>query len=243
MNLTNEILTVIENKPLAKDTYSLTFSGDFSYLRPGQFVNLSVPGFFLRRPFGIADADENRLTVIYKVVGQGTKAMAELKNGDKIDALLGLGNGFSIEKSKKPLLIGGGTGIAPLYFLAKTFKKAGIPPDVILGFKSGCEAYYMEEFSALGKTFITTDDGSLFKKGNALSCITECGQFDYYYACGPVPMLKALQKKDTNGEFSLEGRMGCGFGACMGCTVKTTKGFKRVCREGPVFPASEAIFQ
>lgn len=237
------ILTVTENLRLNADTYKMTLSGDVGDLKAGQFVELKIDGFYLRRPFGAADSSKDSLTVLYKEAGRGTNRMTEYKIGEKINALLELGNGFSPEKSKKPLLIGGGIGLAPLYKLAKEFNEKGIRPVIIAGFKNKDEAFYLDEFKALGELIVSTDLGCLGYKGNAVSCLKETApEFDYYYACGPLVMLKALAAYSKNGQISLDARMGCGFGACMGCSVRTVNGAKRVCKEGPVFEATEVIF-
>lgn len=236
-----KILTVIKNRALGADIYELTLSGEDLKMLPGQFVELKLDGFFLRRPISVCDSDYDRLTLLYKVAGEGTKAMTFLSEGDRLDALTHLGNGFRLS-AKRPLLIGGGIGIAPLYRLAKEFKSKGVDPEMILGFKNADEAVYTDKFSAFGKVIIATDDGSMGVKGNAVSAMkASCASFDRYYACGPSVMLKALKEENENGELSLEARMGCGFGVCMGCSVMTKSGAKRVCREGPVFDASEVL--
>lgn len=237
------VFTILQNKELCRGTYELTLAGDASGMRAGQFVELSLPGYFLRRPFGVCDSGNDTLTVLYKVAGRGTADMRKLEPGASLNALTALGNGFRPERAKKPLLIGGGIGIAPLYKLAKDFYKAGIEFSAILGYRNADEIFYKEEFEKLCRVYVTTDDGSACLKGNAVSCLMdETPDFDYYYACGPLVMLKNLAKTNPNGEISLEARMGCGFGACMGCTIKTKGGYKRVCKEGPVFDAGEVLF-
>ncbi len=238
-----EILTVISNKKLNNTTYEMVLGGVTEEMEPGQFVEIKVPPKFLRRPFSIADFEEGRLTVLYKVVGGGTELMTKMKDGEKLDVLTGLGNLFDMSKTKKPLLIGGGIGIAPMLGLAKAFSRKGIRPTVILGFRSQSEFCCLAEFESVADVIIATDDGSYGIKGNALDALKTLGDVDYYYACGPMVMLKAIAAYSKRGELSLEARMGCGFGACMGCSIKTTGGFKRVCKEGPVFSAEEIIYE
>ncbi|MDR0697508.1 MAG: dihydroorotate dehydrogenase electron transfer subunit [Christensenellaceae bacterium] len=237
----NVFLTVKENRPLTNDFYKMVLEGECSGHTAGMFVNIKLQDFTLRRPFGIADADNHSITLLYKVVGLGTKYMTTLQNGVIIDVLTCLGNGFNLGKASKPLLIGGGTGIAPLFKLAKELKSKY--PNIILGFRTHEDVCMIHEFSEFGNVHVTTDDGSYGYKGNVLSYLKSTGiVYDYYYACGPLVMLKNLTSIDKNGELSLESRMGCGFGACMGCSIKTKSGYKRVCKEGPVFNASEVIF-
>ena len=239
--MNKEILTVISNRPLTHDAYAMTFEG-CSYVKPGSFVELSLDGFFLGRPFGAGDYEDGKLTVFYRVVGEGTKAMTGLKAGDEIKALTGLGNGFRTERAKKPLLIGGGLGIAPLNYLAKYFASAGIRPTVVAGYRSARDVILREELAKIAELSITTDDGTEGYCGNAVSYLkNNSADYDYYYACGPTVMLKYLTEFDVKGEVSLEARMGCGFGACMGCSIMTRSGSKRVCKEGPVFDAEEVI--
>lgn len=236
-------LTITKNIPLNLDTYKMVLRGDTAGLKAGQFLELTVPGFFLRRPFGIADSTDNSLTILYKNVGQGTAAMTTLKEGQVLSALIGLGNGFNLKKSKKPLVIGGGIGIAPLYKLCKEFNAMGIKPQIVLGFRGSDDAFYIDEFAKLGNVTVSTDDGCIGFFGNAVECVDfHLPDYDYYFACGPLVMLKNLAARDTQGEISLEARMGCGFGACMGCSIQTTKGARRVCKEGPIFSAGEVIF-
>lgn len=237
------ILKVESNKKIAKCTYELKLSGASINIKAGQFLEISLEGFFLRRPFGVADFEDGIITVLYKIVGQGTKAMTNLKKGHLLNCLINLGNCFNMEMSKNPLIVGGGMGIAPLYYLAKEFNKLNIKPTIILGFKDKDEMFYIDKFQSLGKTIIATDDGSFGCCGNVLDAIElNKVDFDYYYACGPIIMLKSLAEFSKLGEVSLEARMGCGFGACMGCSILTANGPKRVCKEGPVFNVSEVIF-
>ncbi len=232
------IYTIAEHKALTKDVYRMVLSGDTSAITmPGQFMEISLPGFFLRRPISICDYDEKSVTIIYKVVGQGTAAMAGMKVGESLDALTGLGHGFSVEKSgRHPLLVGGGVGVPPLFNLARKLVASGRAPSVILGFNKADEVFYDREFEALGVSVtVTTIDGSRGVKGFVTNALPS--SHDYVYSCGPMPMLKALYRATNGvpGEFSLEERMGCGFGACMGCSIMTKNGSRRVCKDGPVF--------
>lgn len=238
-----QILQVISNKKLNTTTYEMILGGQDLMHKSGQFLELSLNNFFLRRPFSIADCSENTVTLLYKVIGEGTKALSGAKRGDSFDCLTNLGNGFNSCRTQKPLLLGGGIGIAPLYKLAKDFVKKDIVPTILLGFRNCSEMFYLEEFKKLGDVIVATDDGSFGCCGNiveALKLSVPC--IDYYYACGPVVMLKALQNHCINGELSLEARMGCGFGVCMGCSIQTKNGYKRVCKEGPIFDASEVLW-
>ncbi len=243
--LTFEIKT---NEQIAKNVYRMQLGGDTTGILPGQFVNIRVEGQFLRRPISVCNIEpplnniEPHLTIIYKVVGVGTEAMSHLPIGTQLDVLTILGNGYDLSKAgDKPLLVGGGVGVPPMYMLARQLREAGKAVRVILGFNTKDEVFYEEEFRALGcDVTVTTVDGSHGVKGFVTNALD--GQQSYYYTCGPLPMIKALlQAAGTNGEVSMEERMGCGFGACMGCTIQTTQGPKRVCKEGPVFPASELI--
>ena len=233
--LTFEIKT---NEQIAKNVYRMQLCGDTTGILPGQFVNIRVEGQFLRRPISVCNINNGVLTIIYKVVGVGTEAMSHLPIGTQLDVLTVLGNGYDLSKAgDKPLLVGGGVGVPPMYMLARQFREAGKAVRVILGFNTKDEVFYEEEFRALGcDVTVTTVDGSHGIKGFVTNALD--GQQSYYYTCGPLPMIKALlQAAGTNGEVSMEERMGCGFGACMGCTIQTTQGPKRVCKEGPVFPA------
>lgn len=240
----NTFLTIKENLKLADGVYKLILSGEVGKLRAGQFIEISLDGFYLRRPFSLADFDGNTITVLYKVLGNGTEKMTTLKCGDTLDCLTELGHGFNLDKANQPILIGGGIGIAPLYRVAKEFYKKGISPIIALGYKTKSEAFYLEEFKALGKVIVSTDDGSLGVKGNIVEAVKadKLLNFDFVYACGPMVMLSAVSKLNVSGELSLEARMACGFGACMGCSIQTKNGIKRVCKEGPVFDCSEVIF-
>ena len=237
------------NEQIAKNVYRMQLGGDTAGILPGQFVNIRVQGQFLRRPISVCNVEQplnnatQLLTIIYKVVGVGTEAMSHLPIGTQLDVLTVLGNGYDLTKAgDAPLLVGGGVGVPPMYMLARQLREAGKKVRVILGFNTKDEVFYEEEFRALGcDVTVTTVDGSHGVKGFVTNALD--GQQSYYYTCGPLPMIKALlQAAGTKGEVSMEERMGCGFGACMGCTIQTTQGPKRVCKEGPVFPAEELIF-
>ncbi|MBQ8833257.1 MAG: dihydroorotate dehydrogenase electron transfer subunit [Paludibacteraceae bacterium] len=237
--LTFEIKT---NEQIAKNVYRMQLCGDTTGILPGQFVNIRVEGQFLRRPISVCNIADGILTIIYKVVGVGTEAMSRLPIGTQLDVLTVLGNGYDLSKAgDKPLLVGGGVGVPPMYMLARQLREIGKNVRVILGFNTKDEVFYEEEFRALGcDVTVTTVDGSHGVKGFVTNALD--GKQSYYYTCGPLPMIKALiQAAGTNGEVSMEERMGCGFGACMGCTIQTTQGPKRVCKEGPVFPAEILI--
>ena len=226
------------NEQIAKNVYRMQLSGDTTGILPGQFVNIRVEGQFLRRPISVCNIADGILTIIYKVVGVGTEAMSHLPAGTQLDVLTVLGNGYDLSKAgDEPLLVGGGVGVPPMYMLARQLREMGKKVRVILGFNTKDEVFYEEEFCALGcDVTVTTVDGSHGVKGFVTNALD--GQQSYYYTCGPLPMIKALlQAAGTHGEVSMEERMGCGFGACMGCTIQTTQGPKRVCKEGPVFPA------
>lgn len=235
---------ILSNEPLTKDVYKMVLEGDTEYITaPGQFINIALDGKYLRRPISVCDYDEDCITIIYKVVGEGTEQMSALKIGTVLDVLTGLGNGYDISKSTKPLLIGGGVGVPPMYNLAKTLIANGQVPTVILGFNTVDEVFYEQEFKALGcDTFVTTADGSYGIKGFVTDALDGI-DFDYFYTCGPLPMFKAIYNAvDKEGQFSFEERMGCGFGACMGCTCKTKYGNKRICKDGPVLEKEEIIW-
>lgn len=231
---------------IAKDVWQLRLAGDTSAITaPGQFVNIQLDGYFLRRPISVCDWDDEGLTLIFKVVGQGTGAMAALQPGAQLDLLCGLGNGFDPARcGARPLLIGGGLGAAPLYGLAKALCAQGAAPRVLLGFGSRGEAFYQEEFRALGiETALTTLDGSAGAKGLVTDALPKADSFDTFCACGPLPMLKAVSAALPGPGFvSLEERMGCGFGACMGCSIETKSGSRRVCKDGPVFAREELLW-
>ena len=235
---------ILSNEPLTKDVYKMVLEGDTEYITtPGQFINIALDGKYLRRPISVCDYDGDCITIIYKVVGEGTEQMSALKIGTVLDVLTGLGNGYDISKSTKPLLIGGGVGVPPMYNLAKTLIANGQVPTVLLGFNTADEVFYEQEFKALGcDVFVTTADGSYGIKGFVTDALAGI-DFDYFYTCGPLPMFKAIYNAvDKDGQFSFEERMGCGFGACMGCSCKTKYGNKRICKDGPVLEKEEIIW-
>ena len=243
--MTQGIYTVLSNIKLAPSVYKMVLSGDTSALtKSGQFINFKIEGLYLRRPISVCDYSDTTITVIYKVVGEGTEIMAKAVAGDKFDILVGLGNGFNTEKSgEKPLLIGGGVGIPPLYKLCKNLKSEGKKVSVILGFNTKEEIFYEDEFKALGaEVFVTTVDGSYGVKGFVTDAFKNV-DFDYFYTCGPMPMFKAIENTvKVSGQYSFEERMGCGFGACMCCSCKTKYGNKRICKDGPVMETEEIIW-
>ena len=242
--MTQGIYRVEYNKLLSKDVWELRLSGDTSAIAaPGQFINIKLDGCFLRRPISVCDWDNEGITVIYKVVGRGTAVLCDVEPGQDLDVLCGLGNGFDVSKcGSRTLVIGGGVGTPPMYGLAKTLLKAGKTPVAILGFNTKSEIFYEEQFRALGiETVVTTVDGSYGTKGFVTDALPE--NYDYFCACGPLPMLKAIcNAAATSGLMSFEERMGCGFGACMGCSCKTKYGSKRICKDGPVLEKEEIIW-
>ncbi len=212
--------------------------------KPGQFVNIKIDGLFLRRPISVCDWSDGSLTIIYKVVGEGTEKMAKMLSGEKLDILTGLGNGYNTEKSgDSPLLLGGGVGVPPMYALCKKLISEGKSVTVILGFNTKDEIFYEDEFKALGAdVHVTTADGSYGVKG-FVTDVMKTLTYSYFYTCGPMPMFKAIEAVAvTSGQFSFEERMGCGFGACVGCTCKTKYGNKRICRDGPVLEREEIVW-
>lgn len=237
------IFTIVENIPLTSTVFQMVLEGDTSEITaPGQFVEIAIPGRFLRRPISVCDWSENRLTLIYKVVGSGTADLSTMTPGTTLNILTGLGNGYDLTKSGgAPLLLGGGVGVPPLYGLCKALLAEGKKPTVILGFNTAGEVFYEEAFRALGvEALVTTVDGSRGIKGFVTDAMTI--PYTYFYTCGPGPMLRAIDRvATTSGQFSLEERMGCGFGACMGCTIETKVGPRRVCKDGPVFHREEVI--
>ena len=239
------IFTIIENKALTKDVYRMVLEGDTSAITAsGQFVNIQLEGKFLRRPISVCDWNETTLTIVYKVVGHGTEQMSGMAAGEKLDILTGLGNGYDLSLAgENPVLIGGGVGVPPMYGCAKKLVELGIKPTVILGFNVKDEIFYEEEFKALGcDVTVTTVDGSYGIKGFVTNALPET--YTYFYTCGPEPMLKAVYKATaTSGQMSFEERMGCGFGACMGCSCKTITGYKRICKEGPVMKKEEILWE
>ncbi len=241
------IYKVVANAPLTRDVYRMVLEGNTQWIiRPGQFVNIELDGLYLRRPISICDWDEHTITIIYKVVGRGTEQMSKMSVGKELDVLTGLGNGFNAEaECNEALLVGGGVGVPPLYRLAKELLAQGKKVSVVLGFNTAAEVFYADEFRQLGaEVYVSTADGSVGVKGFVTDAIRESGvTFDYFYACGPLPMLKALCDNCTQrGELSFEERMGCGFGACMGCSCKTLTGNKLICKEGPVMRREEIIW-
>lgn len=239
------IYQIVSNEPLTQTVYRMVLAGDTSALTaPGQFVNVQLAGKFLRRPISVCDYDDHTITLVYKVVGEGTLQMSRMLPGDKIDALTGLGNGFDPAKSgNTPLLIGGGVGIPPLYRLCKELRTQEKNVQVILGFNTAEEIFCETEFQALGASvFVTTADGSYGVKG-FVTDVMKLLSYSYFYTCGPLPMFRAVEAMAvTSGQYSFEERMGCGFGACMGCSCKTKYGNKRICREGPVLEREEIIW-
>mgnify|MGYP004516878975 FL=1 len=231
---------------LTENMYKMTLSGDVSEIkRPGQFVNIKLDGFYLRRPISVADCGEDNFDIIYKSVGAGTTYMSTLLPGAKLNILTGLGNGYDTSKSgDRPLLVGGGAGVPPLYLLTKELIKKGASPTVVIGFNKADEIYYAEEFEHAGaRVIVTTADGSAGVHGFVTAALPLCGEFTHVYACGPEPMLKSVYDSTScGGQYSFEERMGCGFGACMGCTCKTKYGAKRICKEGPVLTREEIIW-
>lgn len=237
---------VLTNEKLTDSVYKMTLAGDTSAItNPGQFVNIKLDGLFLRRPISVCDVEDGKLTIIYKVVGKGTEQMSGMSDGDYLDLLTGLGNGYFTDfGGEKPLLIGGGVGVPPLYNLAKRLIEEGKTPTVIIGFNTNSEVFYEQEFKNLGvNVLVATADGSYGIKGFVTDAIKEVGEYTYVYTCGPEPMLKAVYNATTtSGEYSFEERMGCGFGACMGCSCKTKYGNKRICKDGPVLVKEEIIW-
>ena len=235
------IYMIEKNVSLTDSVFEMRLSGDTSaFSRPGQFLNIRLEGLFLRRPISVCDYDENGVTIIYKVVGKGTAQMAQMQPGETLDVLTGLGNGYDSTKcANRALLLGGGVGVPPLYGLCKELLAQGKQVSVVLGFNTKEEVFYEDAFRALGADVtVTTVDGSYGVKGFVTDAMP--GQYDYFYACGPEPMLKAVYKATTiSGQLSFEERMGCGFGACMGCSCRTITGSKRICREGPVLTKEE----
>lgn len=240
------LLTIQSNVALTDSVYKMVLTGDTKAICvPGQFVNLKLDGFYLRRPISVCDYDENSLTIIYKVVGEGTEKMSTMKAGEVIDTLTGLGNGYDTSLSgDRPMLIGGGVGVPPMYNLCKTLIKEGKKPAVVLGFNTKSEVFYEEEFKALGAdVYVTCVDGSYGIKGFVTDAFEKVGDYTYFYTCGPMPMFRAVNgATTTSGQFSFEERMGCGFGACMGCSCKTKYGNKRICKDGPVLVKEEIIW-
>ena len=238
-------LKLISQREIAEGTFEAILEGDVSHITaPGQFINIKLDGYFLRRPISVCDLGEGSVTIIYKVVGEGTKNMSESPIGTEWQTLTGLGNGYDTALSgDRPLLIGGGAGVPPMYLLAKKLIAEGKKPSVILGFGTKNQVFYKEQFTNLGLSVtVTTNDGSEGICGFVTDAMVGV-DYTYFYTCGPEPMLKAIyNKSETSGQFSFEERMGCGFGACMGCTCETKYGNKRICRDGPVLVKEEIIW-
>ena len=241
------LFSITQNEKIAQSVYKMRLSGDTSAIKKaGQFVNIKLDGFFLRRPISVCDYTAEELLIIYKVVGKGTEKMSAMEKGEQLDILTGLGNGYDLTvKTEKPVLIGGGVGVPPLYKLAKELKKQGKRVSVILGFNSENEIFFEDEFKEIAdRVLICTAAGSYGIKGFVTDAVKDI-DFDYFFTCGPEPMFKALEStidKNISGQLSFEQRMGCGFGACMGCSCKTLTGNKRICREGPVLFREEIIW-
>ncbi len=239
------IFEIKSNIALTKTVYKMELAGDVSDITSsGQFVNIKLDGLFLRRPISVNDCENGILTIIYKVVGKGTEQMAEMKAGEKLDVLTGLGNGYDLSLSgDKPVLLGGGVGVPPLYMLAKKLIEEGKKVSVVLGFNTKDEVFCEDDFKKLGAdVVVATADGSYGIKGFVTDALKDI-DYSYFYTCGPEPMLKAVYKAtSTSGQFSFEERMGCGFGACMGCSCKTITGYKRICKEGPVLKKEEILW-
>jgi len=239
------VFEILRSTPLTQNVYELVLSGDTSAITaPGQFVNIRLEGLFLRRPISVCDYGEKTLTLIYKVVGKGTEQLSRMVPGETLDLLTGLGNGYDLTPAgDKPLLLGGGVGVPPLYHLAKRLRAMDKQVTVVLGFNTESEIFYEDAFRALGcRTVVTTADGSRGVKGFVTDALPEA--YSYFYACGPEPMLKAVYRAtNTSGQLSFEERMGCGFGACMGCSCKTLTGYKRICKDGPVMKKEEILWE
>ena len=240
-----QILKVTENTCIAENIRRMTLkSPELEEQKPGRFVNIRLDGLYLRRPISVYDSEPGRLTIIYKVVGKGTRQMADIQPGEPLDVLTGLGNGYDLSKAgDRPLLLGGGVGVPPLYLLAGKLAGQGKQVTAVLGFNTRAEVFGEAEFRALGcSVTVTTADGSCGTKGFVTDALPE--DYSYFYACGPEPMLKAVYRATrTGGQFSFEERMGCGFGACMGCSCRTITGYKRICREGPVLEKEEILWE
>ena len=239
------LFEIISNNKLTDTVYKMVLKGDTSDITAsGQFVNIKLDGLFLRRPISVYDYDESTLTLIYKVVGEGTEQMSKMSAGEVLDILTGLGNGYDLAVSgDNPLLIGGGVGVPPMYNLCKKLIEKGVNPIVILGFNTKDEIFCEEDFKELGaKVYVTTVDGSYGIKGFVTDAMKDI-DYTYFYCCGPEPMLKAVYNaSSTSGQFSFEERIGCGFGACMGCSCKTITGYKRICKDGPVMQKEEILW-
>ena len=237
------IFTITENIALTATVYRMVLAGDTDGITTGQFVNILLDGLYLRRPISVCDCQGNTLTLVYKVVGKGTAQMAAMTAGQTLDVLTGLGNGYDLSKAgDHPLLLGGGVGVPPLYMLARQLREQGKTVSVVLGFNTKDEVFYEQEFKDLGcDVTVTTADGSHGVKGFVTDALP--ADYSYFYTCGPEPMLRAVYKSTvTSGQFSFEERMGCGFGACMGCSCKVITGYKRICKDGPVLEKEEILW-
>ena len=239
------LYTIVKNTPLTREVYELVLAGDTSAMTaPGQFVNLHLPELYLRRPISVCDWDAETMTLLYKVVGRGTVRMAAMKEGQVLDVLCGLGNGFDTAPGgQTPLLIGGGVGIPPLYGLCRRLLREGKKPAVLLGFNTASEIFYEDSFAALGvPVVLATADGSRGVRGLVTDAMAGLA-YSHFYTCGPTAMLRAVNAAaQTDGQFSFEARMGCGFGACMGCSMETRGGIRRICKDGPVFRREEILW-
>ncbi|MBQ7966279.1 MAG: dihydroorotate dehydrogenase electron transfer subunit [Ruminococcus sp.] len=239
------IFKIAENTALTSNVFKMILCGDVSDITaPGQFINIKLDGLYLRRPISVFDRDDESVTIIYKVVGRGTELMSQMKVGENLDVLTGLGNGYDTSLCKEhAVLLGGGVGVPPLYMLAKTLISEGKKVSVVLGFNTKDEVFCEDDFKALGADVkVTTVDGSYGIKGFVTDALPE--NYDHFFTCGPEPMLKAVYKAtDTSGQMSFEERMGCGFGACMGCSCKTITGYKRICKDGPVMLKEEILWE
>lgn len=243
--MTQGIYTILRHVPLTETVFEMVLGGDTDAITaPGQFINIQLAGKYLRRPISVCDWDEQSITIVYKVVGEGTEQMSRMQVGQTLDVLVGLGNGYRCESAgEAPVLIGGGVGIPPMYGLCKTLAAQGKEVQVILGFNTKDEVFYEQQFLDLGaKVTVTTVDGSYGVKGFVTDALSQMN-YSYFYTCGPLPMFRAVDRiAKTSGQFSFEERMGCGFGACMGCSCKTKYGNKRICKDGPVLEREEIVW-
>ncbi|MDD6302224.1 MAG: dihydroorotate dehydrogenase electron transfer subunit [Bacillales bacterium] len=240
----NVELTITKNDKVSKDIYLMRLEGDCSSIsNEGEFIEIQLPNKYLRRPISVSSFSQNHVDILYKILGQGTKEMSNYEVGMKLDVLVGLGNGFTLYDDKKPTLIAGGIGIAPMFALIEYFNKKNIRPTLIYGAKSKEDLVLIDYLKENTNLYLCTDDGSFGFQGNVVDCIKNNNlEVEYFYGCGPMRMLQAISSSFKEGQVSLEARMGCGFGACMGCSIQTKKGSKRVCKEGPVFLSSEVIY-
>lgn len=240
----NVELTITKNDKVSKDIYLMRLEGDCSSIsNEGEFIEIQLPNKYLRRPISVSSFSENHVDILYKILGQGTKEMSNYEVGMKLDVLVGLGNGFTLYDDKKPTLIAGGIGIAPMFALIEYFNKKNIRPTLIYGARSKEDLVLIDYLKENTNLYLCTDDGSFGFQGNVVDCIKNNNlEVEYFYGCGPMRMLQAISSSFKEGQVSLEARMGCGFGACMGCSIQTKKGPKRVCKEGPVFLSSEVIY-